>query len=224
MTRLEHLAPFAGIAAVALFVAEAIITGNTATVDDPAQTVVSYYSEHRGTQEAAAALFSLAAVSFVWFGASLRSAISSAGARAERLGSTAHSGTLLIAVGLAVYASVGLAAAHSVGKVPASSTQTLNVLNLDDMYVSLAAGAMLLVVSTALAVLRFGVLPRWIGWLSLVHGIVAVVALTAGPVADGGGFVGFLLLVAWVPIVSIALWRKASATGEPTPVDPARAT
>ncbi|MEP6528010.1 MAG: hypothetical protein ABJA86_12705 [Nocardioidaceae bacterium] len=211
MTRMERFAPLTGIVAIVLFVAEAIVSGDTPNVDDPAQEIVAYWSHNAGTQEIAASLFGLAAVAIVWFGASIRAALRQAAGGADRLGSLAHAGTGLIAVGLSIYASFGLAAAHSAGDVPASTTQTFNVLSRDDMFVLLAVGAALLLLSTALAVLRHGGLPRWIGWVSLVLGVVALVALVLGPAVSGVGFVAFLALVLWIPAVGILIYKGQSS-------------
>lgn len=162
MTRLERLAPLTGIVAVVLIVAEFVVTGETPTVDDPAQKVGSYWSGNGTIQGIASLLFGLAAVAIVWFGASLRAALREADTRADRLGSIGQAGTVLIGVGLSIYAAFGLAASHSAGDVPASVTQTFNVLNREDMFVPLAVGSALLLLSTAVAILRHGGLPRWI--------------------------------------------------------------
>lgn len=208
MNSWERLAPLTGIVAVGLFVAEAIVTGDSPTVDDPAQKIVAYWTNNGRTHEIGAGLFGLSAVAFVWFGASLRAALREAAGGAERLGSIAHAGTVFIAVGLSVYVSFGLAIVHSVGDVPASTTQTFNVLNGENMYMLLAVGTALLVLSTAVSVLRYGGLPRWIGWVSLVHGVVALIALLVGVFVPGLGFVAFLLLVFWIPTVAILIYRR----------------
>jgi hypothetical protein len=212
MTRLERLAPLAGIVAAGLIVAEFVVAGETPTADDSAGKVVSYWSGNGTTQGIASLLFGLAAVAIVWFGASLRSALREANSRADRLGSIGQAGTVIIAVGLSMYAAFGLAASHTAGDVPASVTQTLNVLNLEDMFVPLAVGSALLLLSTALAILRDGGLPRWIGWVSLALGVAALVALILGAVADPGiGFVAFLALVLWMPTVGILIYRRQPA-------------
>jgi hypothetical protein len=95
-------------------------------------------------------------VAYAWFGASLRAALREAADGVERLGSIAQAGTLLIATGLSVYASFGLAAAHSVDEVPAATTQTLNVLNGENLYVLLAVGTTLTALARALSILRHG--------------------------------------------------------------------
>ena len=208
MNRLERLAPLTGIVAVALFVAEAVLTGDTPAVDDPAQDIVAYWTDNARMHEIDAGLFGLAAVAFVWFGASLRAALREAADAADRLGSLAHAGTILIATGLSIYATFGLAIVHSAGDVPASTTQTFNVLNGEDMYLLLAVGTALLVMSTAVSVLRYGGLPRWIGWVSMVHAAIALIVLFVGVFVSGLGFVAFLLLVPWVPTVAILIYRR----------------
>lgn len=215
MTRLERLAPLTGIVAVILIVAEFVVTGDTPSVDDPAQKVVSYWSGNGTIQGIASLLFGLAAVAIVWFGASLRAALRGADTRADRLGSIGQAGTILIGVGLSMYAAFGLAASHSAGDVPASVTQTFNVLGREDMFVPLAVGSALLLLSTAVAILRHGGLARWIGWVSLALGVVAVVSLILGAVADPGlGFLGFLSLVLWIPTVGILIYMRQPATAE----------
>ncbi|MEP7054124.1 MAG: hypothetical protein ABI912_02605 [Actinomycetota bacterium] len=207
MDRWERLAPLTGIAAVALFAAEAIVTGHTPAVDAPAQETVAYFRANSGVQEIAACLFGLSAVAYVWFGASLRAALRDAADGATRLGSLAQAGTLLIATGLSIFASFGLAAAHSVDDVPATTTQTLNVLNGENLYMLVAVGTTLMAMATALSILRHGGLPRWLGWVSLVLAVVAVAALVVGAFVPGVGFVAFLLLVLWIPTVAILIYR-----------------
>lgn len=209
MNRLERLAPLTGILAVVLIVAEFIVTGDTPTTDDPARKVVSYWTDNGTKQGIASLLFALAAIAIVWFGASLRATLRDADVRAERLGAIAHAGTILIAAGLSVYAAFGLAAANSAGDVPISTTQTLNVLNRDDMFVPLAVGSALLLLSTAAAVLHHGGFSRWLGWVSLALGILAVASTALGAVVDAGlGFFGFLALIPWISTVAILAYRR----------------
>ena len=59
-----------------------------------------------------------------------------------------------------------------------------------------AIAAILLVVAVSVAALRLGVLPRWLGWAGLVAAVLLPLAV---------GFIGFLVLWAWVLAVSAAL-------------------
>ena len=69
------------------------------------------------------------------------------------------------------------------------------------MAASAALAAILLVIAVSLAALRYGVLPRWLGWA----GFPAAALLTLGIV-----FVGFLVFAAWVLTVSAALALRRS--------------
>ena len=211
MDRLERLAPLTGIAAVGFFVAEALVAGDTPTIDDSAHDIVAFWAGHVTQTELSAGFMGLSAVAFVWFGASLRSALRGDREGAARLGSIAHAGTVLIAVGLFTYASLGLALAHSVGDVPDSVTQTLTVLSGEDLYQVFAVGTALLVLSTAIAIMRYATLPRWLGWVSLVLGVVALVAVFLGVFVPGLGYIAWLLLVFWIPTVSILIYRRQPA-------------
>jgi hypothetical protein len=216
MSRLERSAPLTGIVAVVLIVAEFIVTGDTPAADDPARVVVSYWTDHGTEQGIASGLFALAAVAIVWFGGSLRATLRDADARAERLGTIAHAGTILIAAGLSVLAAFGLAAANSAGDVPTSTTQTLNLLNRDDMFVPLAVGSSLLLLSTAVAFLRHGVFSRWLAWVSLAFGMLAVASTALGAVVDAGlGFFGFLALIPWIPVVAVLAYKRESPEALP---------
>jgi hypothetical protein len=154
MTRLERLAPLTGLLAAGLIFAEFLVAGTTPALTDSPQNVVSYFTDNRTQQQIASGLFGVAAVALIWFGATLRSALQAVPGRSQALGSLAATGTVVIGVWLSVLASLGLAAAHSVGKVPASVTQTLNVQNSEDVFIPFAVGATILLLATAGAVLR----------------------------------------------------------------------
>jgi hypothetical protein len=64
------------------------------------------------------------------------------------------------------------------------------------LFVSAAFAAILLVAAVSVAALRYGILPRWLGWA----GIVVAVLLPSAFV-----FVGFLVLLAWVLAVGVML-------------------
>jgi hypothetical protein len=75
--------------------------------------------------------------------------------------------------------------------------------------------------ATGLLVLRSGVLPRWLGWASIVAGILFFlqgftlggVIVTAGVFVDG---IGFILFVGFVIVSSILLLRRTNAVARTT--------
>jgi hypothetical protein len=58
--------------------------------------------------------------------------------------------------------------------------------------------------ATGLAVLRHGVLPTWLGWVTLVMGVL-------GPWWFTGWIIFIFLLPIWLIVVAIMLWRSAAA-------------
>ena len=72
------------------------------------------------------------------------------------------------------------------------------------LFVSGALAAILLVVAVSLAALRFGILPRWLGWAGFVVAALLPLAI---------GFIGFLVLFAWVLAVSVALALRRPPSG-----------
>jgi hypothetical protein len=62
--------------------------------------------------------------------------------------------------------------------------------------VSGALAAILLVTAVSLAALRYGLLPRWLGWAGFPAAALLPLAI---------GFVGFLVFIAWLLAVSAAL-------------------
>jgi hypothetical protein len=82
--------------------------------------------------------------------------------------------------------------------------QTLNVLNAA-MWIPLVIGLGTMLFGGGLAVLRTGILPRWLGWAGVVVGVLSLL----GP----GGFVGYAVAPLWVGLAGILLYmRKREAT------------
>jgi len=67
---------------------------------------------------------------------------------------------------------------------------------------------MVLVVSVSLAVLRCGILPRWLGWAGFPIALLLPLAIA---------FVGYLVLTVWVLTVSGALLLRPPEAKRPSP-------
>jgi hypothetical protein len=70
------------------------------------------------------------------------------------------------------------------------------------LYVTAALVGMVLIASFSLAVLRFGLLPRWLAWFGFVAAALLPLAI---------GFVGFLVFALWVLVTSAVLVWPARA-------------
>ena len=76
----------------------------------------------------------------------------------------------------------------------------------DNDFLPILFGIVLLLIGAGLSVVRFGGLPKWLGW-------VAIVLAVAG--ATPIGFVAFLGGALWVLIVSILLAVRARGASAP---------
>ena len=203
-SRWERFAPLTGVIFFILIAVTFALSSDTPDANDSTGDVVSFWSAHDSRLILASVLGTLAVIFLVWFGASLRSALVRAEAGEGRLSMLAFAGILVIAITGGIGSSLQFAVADSVGDVPAGVTQALSVLS-SDFFLPFVAGVALLMFASGLCVLRFGGLPRWLGWAAIVIGIAAV----AGPV----GFVGFLASLVWVLVASVILYiRGAQAT------------
>jgi hypothetical protein len=196
--RLERLAPLAGVGFFVLIVATFAATGSTPNNDDSTAKIVRFWQAHDTQQFASAFLVGLAALVLVWFAASLRRAIWRAEGGDGRLAGLAFAGAAIAAVGLLIVCSLTFAAVDTAGTVPGVVTHTITVLS-NELFFPVTGGFALMLAAAGLAFVRTGVLPRWLGWVSIV---VAIAAIT--PAA----FFAILASVLWVGAVGLILYLR----------------
>jgi hypothetical protein len=198
-------APLSGLLAVALLVASIIVTGfDSVDSNDSTQKVVDFWSDNDSKQVAGAFIGALATVPLLWFLGSLRSALRTGEGGTGRLSAIAYAGGIVLAATAAVDSSIQFAVAESVGDVPAGVTQTLSVL-YSDFFLGFPIGLGTLLLASSLAILRTKVLPAWLGWVALLLGIVSLTPV---------GFFAFLVVLAWIAVVSVVLFQQQPG---PTP-------
>ena len=88
----------------------------------------------------------------------------------------------------------------------ASIAQTLNFVGQNNELL-LLFGMALLTLSTGLAILTGSLLPRWLGWVSIVIGLVCC----AGPFS----FFGFLAGGIWLPVLGFVIRAKTKTSAQP---------
>jgi len=201
--RWERLAPLTGVIAVAIIVAVFAIGGETPEPEDRAVKVRAYYIKHHDKHAALAFILAIAIPFLLFFVSSLRRDLRRAGGTGQ-LANAAFAGGVLAAVGFGVLASVHLALAESAAHARTiTTTQTLNVLDGND-FIPAAAGIAVLVFAAGASAIRHGGLPKWLGWVGIVIGVVAFTP---------AGFFAFLAGGLWVLIVSVLLTRSRSGAG-----------
>jgi hypothetical protein len=199
--RLERLAPLTGVGFIILLVGGLIVGGATPDIDAPTSEIDTFWQDNSTRQQASALLVGLAALFLLWFGGSLRRAISRAEGGDGRLAALAFGGTIIATVGLLLLATMAFALADTADHVPPDVVHTIHVLSYD-VFLPLIGGAVGLLVAAGLAFIRTAVLPRWLGWVAFV---LAVAILT--PLA----FFGLVAWLLWIAAVSILLYLGESA-------------
>jgi len=195
------IGPLTGVLFVVLVIVAFAVGGTTPGVGDPTKKIVSFYVDNGSDQQFAATLLALACVAFLFFLGALRQSLRATAGDEGGLSNVAILGGLMIAVGLSLFAGIGFTLGDAADDLPASSILTLNALN-SDLFFTSAVGTAVFDLGLALAVLRHGGLPRALGWLALVIGIIALTP---------AGFFAFLatgIVVVWA---SVALTTQANA-------------
>lgn len=189
-----------GAAAAVLFAVGTGLSGGSPQDDASAAKVVSYYRDHATSTKIGSLILVIAAVLLVLFAAQLREVLRRGEPGGRVFPVAAFGGAVILAVGACLDAVVGFALAQAADHRFAGSAQTLNVLSNNDFFV-LIGGIATLLLATGIATLRSPVLPRWLGWTAVV---IAIISL-AGP----AGFVGAVLAMVWLLVVSIFMFRRA---------------
>jgi hypothetical protein len=206
----RQIGPLTGILFVVLVIVAFIVGGETPDTDDSARKIVDFYVDNDSEQSIAAAILALGSVSFIFFLGSLRRALRASAGDEGGLSTVTALGGLTMAIGATIFAGLTFTLGDAADDMPAAATVALNALN-SDMFFTLAAGTAVFNLGLGLAVLRHGGLPRPLGWLALVVGIVALTP---------AGFFAFLatgIVVVWA---SVVLTQQAADQGSQQAVAP----
>lgn len=208
-SRWERLAPLTGVVFFVLIAVTFALSNDTPNTDSSTADTAGYWSAHDSRLIAGAIVGTFAVIFLVWFGGSLRSALMRAEGGEGRLSTLAFAGVLIIGISGGIANSLQFTVADTVGDVPAASTQTLSVIS-EDFFLPFLAGIVILLFASAICTLRFGALPKWLGWAAIVIGIATVTP---------AGFIGFLASFVWLLVVSIVLFLRegqGATTATPT--------
>jgi hypothetical protein len=199
----NRLMPLSGIVFVALVLASIFIE-NTPGSNASASTVLTYYQTHQNTTSASALLTGLAVIFALLFFSYLREYMRQDGAT-RWLASTAFGGVLLFAAGGAISAGSYVALGDQPHVLSAAAAQTLNLIQNDVSNSFTQVGLAVFYLATGAAILRGRLLPAWLGWVSLVLGVLAATLILA--------FIAFVATALWVIVVAIMLWTRAGHEG-----------
>jgi len=201
-SRLERLAPLAGALFGVVIAIGVVAGGEPLDSDASAEEVIKHYDD--GKFIIGIIMLALGAILFMFFAATLRKHLIASGP--EWLGSLGFGGAIVFAVGMGGFASSQFALVDAADQKNLAAAQALNLIDSNN-FPPAVIGISVFLLATAWHVLSSRSLPRWIGWMSLVIGILALL----GPL----GILAFLLLAPWSFIVGIVLYRRGAASVSP---------
>lgn len=175
------------------------VEGGTPGVEATGEEVVDHYLDGKNARLVGAFLAIPAATALLIAASGIRAAL---GDRARAFGTLFQSGAVLYAGGLTAGAAVQLGILDAADKGLEGPAQALNVL-MEAMWLPFVAGIASLLLGGGLAVLRTGILPRWLGWVGAVVGVVSML----GP----GGFLGYFVAPLWLAAAGLMLYTRADA-------------
>jgi len=208
--RWERLAPLTGIVAVVLWLLAVLIleTGDRPGDDASGLEMAAFFEDETGRIFLSYLLWGLGGAFFLWFLGSLRGALAAAEGGVARLSATAFAGgiaTVVFALAFPAPEVAGAIRADSSGAVLSpSAAEALFSMGVG-FFVAAEVTSTVLLVATALVVLRTRMLPAWLAWASLVFAL----GLLIFPIGWAVLIFGVPL---WTVVVSVLLWRRASAS------------
>jgi hypothetical protein len=206
----ERLAALAGVVAVVLWVVSVVMQETSGLPDEDPISTLTWFHEETNTILASAFVFMLGSLFFLIFVGALRFHLLAAEGPGAFLTAISFGAGLATAVLTLLIQGPNLAAAISAEELTAHAALTLSVID-DAFFVAAELMAALFLVATGLVILRYGPLPRWLGWASLVIALWMLIP----PVGWAGLLLGFTL---WTVLVSVLLWMRP--TGEPVAARP----
>jgi hypothetical protein len=203
-------APLTGVGVFVLVVVSIIVGGGEppSVEDDDVAEIVEHYVDNKDAVIASSIIGGLVATLLVFFGGYLRKVLRAAEGERGMLSAVAFAGTIIFAVGAAIDSTISFALADTVDDLEPASVQTLQAL-WDNDFIPFAVGSQVVLLAAGLSIVRHGALPKWLGWVAIVLGIIAV-----SPI----GFASFIGLGIWILIVSVLLTMRVRE--EPPPVAP----
>jgi hypothetical protein len=198
------LLPLTGVAFVVLGIISFIVQGEPKGADDPVNEIVDFYLDNKDSIIIAQVIGVIGGLLLIAFGAYLATVLRAVDEGSWVLALLPLLGFVIMDIGFALDGTILIALAEAADDIEPASVQTLQAL-WDNDFLPIALGTMVFLFSFGIAVVRTGVLPKWLGWVAIVLGIVALIP----PI----GFVSFVGAAVIIVIVSILLSVRARRAG-----------
>ena len=189
------------------------LTPNSPGENASGATVVAYWntSGHQAQGWLQIYLIGLALALIVVYTAQLRAILRDAEGRPSFLPNTVFAGGIIFSaatvVAGALHMSILIAAHNHQGNI----AQMLNFVDQND-YLTFLFGMSMITMATGLAILNRSSLPKWLGWVSVVVGVLAV----AGPLS----FFGLIAGGIWLAVAGFVVGAHQPAAPHQAPAMP----
>jgi len=180
-----------------------LLGGEPTSADQPVGEVVDFYVDNKDSVELGAIAAAVAGLLLIFFGAYLRKVLHEAAGEGEILSLVSFAGLVIVALGFAIDATILFALAEAADDIDPVAVQALQAL-WDNDFVPFILGVMAFLWATGISVIQSGVLPKWLGWIMILLGIVG-----ATPI----GFVAAIGAAILVLVLSILLSLRARSAG-----------
>lgn len=200
----QWLLPLTGVGFVVLGIVSFIVQGQPKDANDPVNEIVNFYLDNKDQIIAAQVIGAISGLLLIAFGAYLAKMLRAADEGSWVLPLLPLVGFVIMVIGFAIDGTILIALAEAADDIEPTSVQTLQAL-WDNDFLPIALGLMVFLFSFGIAVVRSGALPRWLGWVAILLGIVALIP----PI----GFVSFIGGALLIVIVSILLAVRARRDG-----------
>jgi len=195
----EWLVPLTGVAFILVGIIGFIIGGEPKSADEPMKDIVDFYVDNKDSVQLGAIVGVVAGLLLIFFGAYLRKVLHAAAGEGEILSLVSFVGLVVVAVGFAIDGTISFALAEAADDVDPVAVQALQAL-WDNDFVPIILGVLAFLWATGISVIRSGALPKWLGWVMILLGIVGVTPI---------GFVAAIGAAILVLVLSILLSLRA---------------
>ena len=205
----RKLAPLSGVLFFVSLVASIVLDGNEPEGGKVTGVkVIVFFTMHRDRMIASAALIGIAVFSGVIFYGFLRDYLRR-NETVSGLARTAFGGALLYAGGGCLGAGIALALTDSPSHLSPGAAQGLDLIRSDVNESFIGAGTAILLFCYGLAIVKSGMLPRWLGWVTFPFVVIALIPELYWAASFAAGI--------WTLILSLVLLvREARSSALPT--------
>lgn len=212
MNGIARFAPLTGLVTVALGVLGAVLF--TTWTDEPssdsaATEFAAWMNDNGWAIFVSTWVMLLAGMAFLWFLGSLRSVLRRGEGAPGRVSAIATGGGIVMVALYAASFAGPMAGALAVEVddrvVGPELAEALYVIGWNGFFPLTEMAAGVLVLATAIVVLRSAALPTWYGWLGLLYGLWLLIL----PI----GWIGFFGFPLWILLTTALVWMAESKAG-----------